>query len=194
MSIPTLDVALFFAVTGMLLYFPMNRIQVKRRFFHNTALDDQIPLVPIFVIPYLALFPYTLFAAYALWSAPQLRTYFFVSLAIAAWTAALTWYLVPAGIPRQLRFTPDFFSKMIAWIYSQDTHDNNSLPSAHVFYALICSYFLALAYPAYGIIFWVIGVIISVSTTLVKQHHVADILGGVVWMMASILIAHFLVG
>ena len=179
-------------IAGMFLYFLTNRIHAPGRwFFQDTWLDKYIPLVPYFIIAYVGLYPY-MFVTIALMWDTDLSTQFFTCFAIAAWSAALAWYLAPAGIVRRRRLGPDFFSRMIVWLYEHD-HENNTIPSSHVFYSLICSYFLMLAYPDFQLLFVAIGILISISTVFVKQHHIADILGGIVWA-ASAIAASYLVG
>ncbi len=181
------------AIAGMLLYFLTNRIHAPSTwFFQDTWLDKYIPLVPYFIIAYVCLYPYILITIVLMWDTP-LSTQFFTCFSIAAWTAALMWYVAPAGIVRHRRLGPDFFSQMIVWLYEHD-QENNTIPSSHVFYSLICSYFLMLAYPHVQLLFVVVGILISISTVFVKQHHLADILGGIVWAAGSIAIASYLVG
>lgn len=188
----TLGIVMIVAVAGILLYFPTNWVHAPGRwFFHDTWLDEWIPLIPYFVIPYVALFPYMLAGVALLWPTPYF-TEFVTAIAIAAWSAALVWYFFPSGILRKREIGPDFFSRMIVWIYEND-QENNTFPSSHVFYALLVSYFLALAFPAYILLFGIIGLLIAISTVLVKQHHVADILGGILWAVGSIWLARLLV-
>jgi membrane-associated phospholipid phosphatase len=181
------------AVGGILLYFLTNRIDAPGRwFFQDTWLDDYIPLVSYFVIPYVALYPYIIGTMLIVLGTPfAFQAY--TALAIAAWTAALFWYLFPAGILRKRDIKPDFFTNMIIWLYEHD-HENNTIPSSHVFYAIICSYYLALIFPAFTLLFVIGGFLISISTVLTKEHHLADILGGIVWAVASIALAHWIVG
>ena len=181
------------AIGGLLLYFPTNRVQAPGRwFFHDTWFDEYIPLIPYFVIPYVALFPYALFTVPVVWTT-EYRYEFLVCIVLAAWSAALAWYFLPAGILRKRKIGLDFFSQMIVWIYEHD-HENNTFPSSHVFYAIICSYYLARALPEFLFLFVVIGFLISISTVFVKQHHVADIVGGIVWAFAAIMIAKTFLG
>jgi membrane-associated phospholipid phosphatase len=192
MSDITLGAVMVIAIGGILLYFPLNRIRAPGRwFFHDTWLDFHIPLVPYFVIPYVTLFPYLAATAIILFFS-DFAAAFYTAVAVAAWSAALIWYFFPAGILRKRQIGLDFFSRMIVWIYEHD-EENNTFPSSHVFYAIICSYFLALVFPPYTILFAVIGFLIAISTVLVKQHHVADIVGGMIWAIGSIWIAHVLV-
>jgi membrane-associated phospholipid phosphatase len=180
------------AIAGIFLYFPTNRMDAPGRwFFQDTWLDEWIPLVPYFVIPYVALYPYIIGTLITmLWTPYAIEA--FSCIAIAAWSAAVFWYFFPAGILRRREIGPDFLSRMIVWLHQND-QENNTIPSSHVFYAIICSYFLASAFPAYALIFAAAGFLISISTVLVKQHHAADILGGIVWALASIWIAKLLV-
>ena len=180
------------AIGGIFLYFPVNRIKAPGRwFFQDTRLDAYIPLVPYFVIPYIALYPYIIVTMIAMLFTSYAEMYY-TCMAIAAWSAALFWYFFPAGMLRRREIGPGLLSHMIVWLHQND-HENNTIPSSHVFYALICSYFFALAFPSYMILFAAVGLLISASTVLVKQHHIADILGGILWTVASIVLAQYLV-
>ena len=180
------------AVGGIFLYFPTNRIHAPHRwFFQDTWLDKYIPLVPYFIIPYVALYPYII-ATLLLMLGKPFGMEAYTTVAIAAWSAAVFWYFFPAGILRKRDIGPDLPSRMIVWLYEND-QENNTIPSSHVFYALICSYYLALTFAEIALFFAVVGILISVSTVLVKQHHVADILGGILWDVVSISLAHWLI-
>lgn len=179
------------AIAGIFLYFPTNRIQAPGRwFFQDTWLDTYVPLVPYFIIPYVAYYPYLIATPIVVWGSAYALE-FFVCMAIAGWSAAVFWYFFPAGILRKHEIRPDIFSRMIIWFYEND-HENNTIPSSHVFHAIICSWYLALVFPAYALVFAGIGFCIAISTVLVKQHHLADIVGGVVWALTSIFLAHYL--
>jgi membrane-associated phospholipid phosphatase len=193
MSDLTLGIVMVLAIAGIFLYFPTNRVKAGSVwFFQDTWFDKYIPLVPYFVIPYVTYYPYLLVTPIAMWNTPYTAE-FFTCLAIAGWSAAAFWYFFPAGILRKHEIRPDIFSRMIIWIYQND-HENNTIPSSHVFHAIICSFYLALAYPPYALAFGVVGFFIAISTVFVKQHHAADIVGGIVWAISSIFLAQYLVG
>ncbi|MEK7155251.1 MAG: phosphatase PAP2 family protein [Patescibacteria group bacterium] len=193
MSDLSLGIVMVLAIAGLFLYFPTNRIKAPGRwFFQDTWFDKYIPLVPYFIIPYVAYYPYLIATPILMWGTLYAAE-FFTCLAIAGWSAAAFWYFFPAGILRKHDIRPDIFSRMIIWLYEND-HENNTIPSSHVFHAIICSYFLALAYSSYVLLFATIGFFVAISTVFVKQHHAADILGGMVWALASISIASYIVG
>ena len=187
------SIVILIAIAGIFLYFPVNRVHAPGRwFFQDTWLDQYIPLVPWFLIAYLALFPYMIATGITIFNTPYAME-FFTTIAIASWTAALIWYFFPAGILRKRKLGPDFLSQMIVWIHENEP-ENNTFPSSHVFYALVCSYYLILAFPQYSLVFATIGGLISISTVLVKQHHFADILGGILWAGGSIGLAKYFLG
>lgn len=192
MSDLTLGIVMLVAIAGIFLYFPTNRIKAPGRWFlQDSWIDSKIPLIPYFVIAYISYYPYLILTPIVMWGTAYAAE-FFVCLAIVGWTAAAFWYFFPSGILRKHRLHPDIFSRMITWIYQND-HENNTMPSSHVFHSIICSWYLSLAFPAYAIFFMVIGFFIAISTVFVKQHHAIDIPGGVVWAVGSIWIAHILV-
>jgi membrane-associated phospholipid phosphatase len=179
-------------IAGIFLYFLTNRVHAPGCwFFQDTWLDKYIPLVPYFVIPYVALYPYIVITLILLLNSP-FQAEAFTAFAIAAWTAALFWYFFPAGILRKREIHPGFLSQMIIWLYTHD-QENNTIPSSHVFYAILCSYYLTFMFPMFWPVFGALGATISISTVLVKQHHLADILGGIVWAAGAIWIASMLV-
>ncbi len=185
------EIVAIFAIIGWLLYFPTNHIIIHgHRFFHDTKFDSKIPIIPWFVIPYVGLFPYALISSYIVWNS-AFRREFLLAIALAAWCAGVTWYFFPAGKMRKRKIGLDFFSHMISWIYRHDA-GNDKFPSSHVFYAILFSFYLALAQPQLVILCIVLGTLISLSTVFVKQHRVIDIFGGVVWATAAIIIARLI--
>ena len=62
------------------------------------------------------------------------------------------------------------------------------------FNLLISGYFLAAAFPMLFWPIWALAVLIAISTVFVRQHELLDIVGGIVWMVASILLSYYLLG
>jgi membrane-associated phospholipid phosphatase len=118
----------------------------------------------------------------------------YVSLIVAGLTAAVIWYFFPMGVaerPRVIARGP--FTWLVVWTYARDPRCN-AFPSSHVFTAFLSSYYLTIAYPAQEIIIWFLGTIIISSTLLVKQHHIIDIIAGLVLAGLAIAISFMLLG
>ncbi len=165
-------------------YLPLNRR--KSKYYWKLKADDSIPLVPVFIIPYLAYFFLIIYSVSKLWST-ELINDFLVSYIVSYVIAGIFWYLVPNGVARPLIKGKSILKDIIRFIYKHDD-DTNGFPSAHVFSTLICSYFLSIWNPGAAYIFWIVAALITASTVLVKQHYILDILGGIIVFALSIII------
>ncbi|KKQ24671.1 MAG: Ser/Thr and Tyr protein phosphatase (Dual specificity) [Candidatus Roizmanbacteria bacterium GW2011_GWC2_37_13] len=178
---------IFLAVKS--LYIPLNKR--KSKYYWRLKIDDRIPFLPIFIIPYLGYFVWILVAIIYLWKTQYINK-FFVLYIISYILAGLFWYFFPNGVRRPIIKSKNIFSKITSFIYSIDD-DTNGFPSAHIFGTLICSYFLILAFSAYSLQIFTVGFVISISTLFTKQHYLIDILGGILIFVLSIMISSILV-
>lgn len=170
------------------IYLPLNRR--KSKYYWKIKADDYIPLIPVFIIPYIGYFFLVIFSVYALWSTPYISQ-FLVSYIVSYILAGIFWYFVPNGVARPKIIKNDIFSLLIKTIYKYDD-DTNGFPSAHVFSTLLCSYFLYLVFPGYLSAIWGLALLIILSTVFVKQHYLIDILGGIIVFVLSVIIGGFL--
>ncbi|MFZ2026137.1 MAG: phosphatase PAP2 family protein [Microgenomates group bacterium] len=169
-------------------YLPLNKR--KSKYYWKLKIDDSIPFLPVFIIPYISYFPYIIVTIISIWNTRYVYE-FFASYIISYVVAGIFWYLVPNGVKRPTITGKDVFSRMTAYIFKHDD-DTNGFPSAHVFATLICSYFLFLAFPAYFLFVLFMACAIIASTVLVKQHYVIDILGGILVFFVSVFLMKFL--
>lgn len=159
--------------------------------YWSIRIDKHIPVIPAFVIPYIALFPFVIVASLLMLRTP-LSTEFFVSIFIANTAAALFWFFIPTGMRREHVSTKKLFNRWIAWIYRHD-RPSNEFPSSHVFSSVICGYYLALSFSTFAGAIWLLAGLIAISTIFVKQHYVIDVLGGLLCATGAIGIAFLLV-
>ena len=152
-----------------------------------TPLDDLIPFVEYFVIPYYLWYPFMVVTGlYLLFrDAPAFSRYM---LAIAfGFTASIIFFaLFPNGQNlRPATFERDnIFTRMMALIYATDTN-TNVLPSIHVVGSALVVFALFDAKPLKGRRFiWLkvgsilLAILITLATVFVKQHSVLDIYAG----------------
>ena len=152
-----------------------------------TPLDDLIPFVEYFVIPYYLWYPFMVVTGlYLLFrDAPAFSRYM---LAIAfGFTASIIFFaLFPNGQNlRPATFERDnIFTRMMALIYAADTN-TNVLPSIHVVGSALVVFALFDAKPLKGRRFiWLkvgsilLAILITLATVFVKQHSVLDIYAG----------------
>ena len=160
----------------------------------HCRLDDLIPFCKYAVIPYFAWFvwiPFTLF--YLLWKAPRADFWRLCLPLFAGMTIALAVYVV---VPNGLDLRPyrvygsDFFARTVRQLYATDTA-TNVCPSIHVFNSvtLMLAYYRSAVFDAprrrwMRPAAMVLCVSISLSTILLKQHSVIDVVFGLLLALA----------
>ena len=165
----------------------------------HCRLDDLIPFCKYAVIPYFAWFvwiPFTLF--YLLWKAPREDFWRLCLPLFAGMTMALLFYaIVPNGLALRPRYVPgnDIFSKSVRSLYRTDT-PMNVCPSIHVFNSvtLMLAYYRTRCFDAPRLRWMrpaaaVLCVSIALSTMLLKQHSVIDVVFGMLLAFALDAIA-----
>ena len=156
----------------------------------HCQLDDLIPFCKYAIVPYILWFPwipFTLF--YLLYKAPREDFWRLCIPLFTGMTMTLLFYaIVPNGLALRPKYVPgtDIFAQLVRMIYRSDT-PMNVCPSIHVFNSVT----LALAYHHCARLrgrkwLWVrvsadlLCVSIILSTMLLKQHSVFDVIGGII--------------
>lgn len=152
----------------------------------HTALDDMIPFCEIFVVPYLSWFPFMIFncAYFFLFDqetyrkvVPMLTFGMSLFLVVSALFPNIQ-YLRPAIMPRD-----NVFTHMVASLYRTDT-PTNICPSIHVYNTVCLLMGLYMGHEKlsrskiYVAFTTVLGILIILSTMLIKQHSVLDVTAG----------------
>ncbi len=158
----------------------------------HTALDDKIPFIEIFVIPYIIWFFYVawivLYTGFTdRYDYYRVCAFLFTGMTIFLLISTL-WpnihYLRPRIMPRD-----NIFCDMVSMIYRMDT-PTNLWPSIHV-YNSIGVYFAVMHSERLGTKKWIkntcLGISISIilSTMFIKQHSTFDIMTA--FVMAAVL-------
>lgn len=168
-------------------YFPLNAR--TPRLFWNLPIDEKIPLVPAFIVPYMLYVPYEIFTVVFLWSNQTLLTNYLQSYLVTNILALIFWYFFPNGVARLKLTGQDFLTRSVSFVHQHDG-SCNGFPSGHVFGAVTTTYFLILSTGSY---LWLIpGILISISTVFVKQHYLVDIPGGITWSFLGIWLVNLI--
>lgn len=144
--------------------------------------DDRIPFVAAFVVPYVMWYP-MLFGA-GLYALMRDRAAYrrYMTYTIAALSCSL---LICTVFPNGQALRPDLagredvFSRLVAFLYACDT-PTNSVPSMHVvgaFGAVACVFDCA-SLRKWRVPAVLLGLLICASTVFIKQHSVLDTLAG----------------
>ncbi|EOW9528425.1 phosphatase PAP2 family protein [Bacillus cytotoxicus] len=154
----------------------------------TTIVDDWIPFVKVFIIPYLIWFPY-LYGALIYYCFADRKQYYVTlsSIILGKLTCFSIYYLWQTTVPRPAVAGTDLFSNLVRYIYSID-QPVNCFPSIHV----LTTFVIMLAalkrreqhkWEYYLLTFF--GMLIILSTLFTKQHAFIDAVSGIT--LASIL-------
>lgn len=165
------------------LYLPLSRRPVK--YYWKLPLDDRLPLVPEMIIIYLSYFLMFFGGSLILIFSGQFLP-FITAMIIAQISGDLFWYFFPNGVRRPKVEGRGMMRNWLKKLYLHDQYDGNAAPSVHVFHALIIGHFLAQLWPQWSMVIYPWVGLIVVSTVLIKQHYLVDVLGGVLVAGATI--------
>lgn len=150
-------------------------------------LDDKIPFLEGFALPYCMWYPFL--AAVGLYllfkDAAGFRKYM-AFIFIGFCSALLFCILVPNG--QDLRPDPfprkNIFTWMLSRVYAADTN-TNVFPSMHVIGSIggVIAVFRCKGLKKFRAPAAVLAFLISISTVFVKQHSALDIFGGILWCL-----------
>lgn len=159
-------------------------LNTYRENMHNISiiLDDWIPFVPAFSIPYLYWFLYV-FAGLLYFAIMDGKYYFRLlgSIVVGMCLSFVFFYFYPTTVVRPEILGNGLMERSVAYIYSMD-NPYNCFPSIHVLNAMLvtmflCSYRKSLR--VWGVSIFSCAAII-LSTLFVKQHYVLDAVGGII--------------
>ena len=183
----------------LIMFFTVEHFITDNYWATQTAIDDYIPFIEYFVIPYDS-WSVLLFAlgVFLILKDPESFRRYMWYIAIAFTTATIFCVLVPNGqdlrpavMPRQ-----NFCSWVLQMTYAADTN-TNVFPSVHVLgvgAALSAMWHSPKLKKGWRIAGTVWFVIIAASTLLVKQHAFIDLAAGVVWGFVVYVIVYVLIG
>lgn len=159
-----------------LIYDPLNH--GPYRIFLRTPLDDAIPVVSAFVIPYVSLRPF-LYGSLALFLLFRVRVYRSAALSmIVVFVVSYVFYFfLQSFIERPTLTGDDALTAMIREVYAGDAPFND-FPSLHASLSTLVAVHWLRVSGRFGIPVAIWAALIVLSTIFVKQHYVADMVAG----------------
>ncbi len=165
------------------LYVVINHFELHEQFKKHILeipLDNQIPFAPIWVFPYASM--YAIVILPFLYVREQtIYRHMFYSFCLTGIIAYIVFLVFPTfDIMRPIRQPLDFDSFMLAM---DNKHDSpyNCFPSLHVGFSMtagLWSYYVDRSKVGSFILLW--AIMVSVSVLFVKEHYIADLIGGTV--------------
>ena len=159
-----------------LFYWTLNNTQ-RGVYNLTTDLDRSLPLIKIFIIPYMTLWFFLAFCfVYLCFKNRKVYYKIMLTLSLCYVVAFITYYFFQTTVPRPLVTGDDIFSKLILFTYNSD-QPYNCFPSIHVItaYLAVKGINATNARKSIKIPVNILGFLIIISTQFVKQHVIMDI-------------------
>ena len=175
--------SLLTASTFLIWYVLPNRTSPLREAVNvQFGFEHYIPFIPAAVIFYLAFFPYVL----SLWRIKNYGQYLNLMRAIAVLGAisGIIYLIFPSTMPRPPAPSGDIFGLALGLFQTADL-PYNLFPSLHVSFAILTALVKIYLAPRTRLWNWVAAGLIVLSTLLVKQHAVVDVVGGAIVAMLA---------
>jgi membrane-associated phospholipid phosphatase len=143
---------------------------------------DIFPLSVIWVVPYALWYPIIVSAGVWLILKMDERLFraFAAGLICTCTLGVLTFYLFPTFIVDPALPGADIFSKTLLFLQSLDG-DYAAFPSSHVYVTVILALFYGEWYPGHRWLWFLIALLISLSTLFTQQHYILDVIGGMIY-------------
>lgn len=153
--------------------------------------DDKLPLISNFIYIYVIWYLLLLLIPYMIYFFDKKMFNEYVgSYLIAIFIAFITFFFIPTTIIRPEIVIEDLSSLLLSFIYQNDTPALNCLPSMHCVLCFMFIYYTLslkkLKLP-YKIFICILSILIIISTLLIKQHVIWDVIGALLVTILSIV-------
>lgn len=168
--------------------------------FHviHTAVDDMIPVVEVFIIPYALWLPYLVAGMIAIAIRTRKISRKTSYMLMAGMTLFIIISLLYPNILELRAAIPDrqnIFMDMINYLHSIDT-PTDVLPSLHVYDAIVVAAGIHLAFPEKKLVLIssdTLTVLIVLSTVFIKQHSIIDVIAAFVIFIPVLVVTCFVI-
>jgi hypothetical protein len=167
----------FVVIVSALLYFPLNHGPPHPHIL-TASLNDDLPVVPLFAIPYIAFLPiFWLTVVYAFIKGQDFAA-FALAIAFVYLASDLVYALYPTYVPRP-HHVAGFLSGLVRYVYAHD-QPYNDFPSEHTSSAVLLVLYLWPRGRLLRAASLILAGLVIPATLLIKQHSVAGAAGGVI--------------
>jgi membrane-associated phospholipid phosphatase len=184
--------AITYLVVAVATYELLNHVGRDQLIDISLPIDRQIPVLPIFVIPYLSFIPILFVVVPAiLWRKPEEFKRFGLVVLVTQMILNVLYLVVPATLVRPVLSGSDPFTVLLRDLIWKLDEPINTFPSNHVALSVVA--ILTLGFISRWRKYWALQVwllLVCASTLFVHQHVVLDVVGGVVCGGAVALLAN----
>lgn len=141
-------------------------------------IDSYIPFWPAFSIPYLLYIPYIIFTLLFFVYFSEFSVFVTISFVFCLLIASFFYVFFQTTVPRSTITSADLFSSLVNFIYAVDK-PYNCFPSLHVSLSVMMYLYWLKRKTRNSILLGIFTLFIILSTLLIKQHFIADVIAGI---------------
>lgn len=174
----SIDTILLLLTTAILYMYVALNVSQSINHVVKIGVDDLIPRLPIFVIPYLLFLPWLYETLIYTWFKNRdfhQLAYSFIVINLIAFFVYLTFQTV---VPREIITSNDIFSNILQFVYSNDL-PYAGLPSLHSALSVSIATYFVIRKSKYSWAAILMAVLIVISTLFTKQHFILDAVTGI---------------
>ncbi|MDR7000329.1 phosphatase PAP2 family protein [Neobacillus niacini] len=149
----------------------------------STSIDQAIPFLPIFIIPYIVWYGYIFcYLVYFCFKDTKVYLKTLILIVAAELICFVVYFFFQTTVPRPELTGNTVIVNLVEWIYAND-QPVNCFPSIHVlttFTIMLASLHIKKKHILNTLCINIIGTLIIVSTLFVKQHVIFDMIGSVI--------------
>jgi len=146
----------------------------------STSIDQAIPFLPIFIIPYILWYAYMFcYLIYFCFKDTKVYIKTLLLIVIAELICFVIYFFFQTTVPRPTIVSDNFLNNLVQWIYTKD-RPFNCFPSIHVlttFAVMLASLHIKNKHLLNTLCIHISGSFIIISTLFVKQHVIFDMIG-----------------
>ena len=146
----------------------------------STSIDQSIPFLPIFIIPYILWYAYMFcYLIYFCFKDTKVYIKTLLLIVIAELICFVIYFFFQTTVPRPTIVSDNFLNNLVQWIYTKD-RPFNCFPSIHVlttFAVMLASLHIKNKHLLNTLCIHISGSFIIISTLFVKQHVIFDMIG-----------------
>ena len=153
-----------------------------------------VPLIKSFVYFYDIWYPFILINAALIYTFNKSSfKYLIVSLLLAAFFGHITFIIYPSMVIRPIIEVNNLTDWALNMTYISDTPAVNCLPSIHCIYCFVTSFYIFKSKNIklnYRLILVTLSLLIAISTVLIKQHIIEDVILSLIYSIIAIIIVY----
>jgi len=168
----------------MTVFYKLIQYVPSEAYYPALGIDSVIPYVPYFIIPYILFIPFIIIPYILLWKQPNDYKQMAFTYLLILIISELVYLTFQTAVIRPEIQPTSIFDQLVLMVYHAD-EPLNTLPSLHTSLSIAAALFIWRRGKMIGISAVILTILIVMSTLLIKQHVILDVITGTLLAFSS---------